>query len=381
MPTKIEWTDESWNPVRGCSRVSEGCRNCYAEGVAARFSGAGMPYEGLITRTTKGPTWNGEIKLVPEKLNQPLRWTRSRMIFVNSMSDLFHPAVPDEFIDEVFAVMALASQHTFQVLTKRPERMREYLSRPAVQVRIGLQVMAMCLNSAVATKGRSELGRGVLLKATDINPGGLAVWPLPNVWLGVSVEDQAAADERIPLLFQTPAAVRWVSAEPLLGPVSLRWLAAFPENAPHIGQRPGGSTNHLDGLRRLDWVVVGGESGPKARPMHPAWARGLRDQCAAAGVPFLFKQWGEWRPAQSISEATNYPTLASDRACAGKTKQAKDFPNMSGCYHLDHQVASMIDGLGEYAYLDCAMFKAGRKHAGRLLDGALHDAYPSASGD
>lgn len=407
MPTKIEWTDESWNPVRGCSRVSEGCRNCYAEGVAARFSGAGMPYEGLITKTTKGPTWNGEIKLVPTKLGQPLRWPRSRMIFVNSMSDLFHPSVPDEFIDEVFAVMALAPQHTFQVLTKRPERMREYLSRPAAEVRIGLQVLAMCLDSAVATKGRSELGRGVTLKTTDINPGGLATWPLPNVWLGVSVEDQATADERIPLLLETPAGVRWVSAEPLLGPVDLErvmWRPPRPDHPEHrvgvlrggywnrapymfgapsaaISEEKGGFTNHSDMPGTIDWVVVGGESGPKARPMHPAWARGLRDQCAAAGVPFLFKQWGEWRPAQSISEATNYPTLASDRARAGKTKQAKDFPNMSGCYHLDHQVASMIDGLGEYAYLDCAMFKAGRKHAGRLLDGALHDAYPSASGD
>ncbi len=169
----IVWTDETWNPLRGCSRVSEGCRNCYAESVARRFDGPGLPYEGLIA---SGGQWNGQIKLVPEKLDEPLRWQRPRRIFVNSMSDLFHPNVPNEYIDRVFAVMALASQHTFQVLTKRPERMLEYLNRRTT---------------------------------------------MPNVWLGVSIENQVTADERIPLLLQTPAAVRWVSAEPLLRPVDL----------------------------------------------------------------------------------------------------------------------------------------------------------------
>lgn len=238
MKTKIEWTDATWNPLRGCSRVSDGCRNCYAEKVANRFSGPGQPYEGLIA---KGGQWNGKIKLVPEKLSEPLRWKKPRMVFVNSMSDLFHESVPDDFIDKVFAIMAQCPEHTFQILTKRPKRMLSYLSA-------------------------KNLGRRVnsYLPST-VN------YPIPpkNVWLGVSVEDQKSADERIPLLLRCPAAVRWVSAEPLLGPVNLTF-----EDRP------------------VDWVVVGGESGHGARPMAHSWARSLRDQCVSAGVPFFMKQMG-----------------------------------------------------------------------------------------
>ncbi|EQD41740.1 Phage Gp37Gp68, partial [mine drainage metagenome] len=189
--TGISWTDATWNPLRGCSRVSAGCVHCYAEIVAARFSGPDQPYEGLLHPITHG--WNGQLRFVEGALEQPLRWSRSRLIFVNSMSDLFHENVPDDWIDRIFAVMALAPRHTFQVLTKRPERMLAYLGQLTDnrEHAIGAQMLAI-------SRGRDP---------------GLPELPLPNVWLGVSVEDQAAADVRIPLLLQCPATVRWLSCE------------------------------------------------------------------------------------------------------------------------------------------------------------------------
>ena len=201
--TSIEWTDDTWNPTRGCSRVSEGCRNCYAERVAARFSGAGKPYEGLATMTPSGPRWTGKVALIEEHLADPLRWRTPRRIFVNSMSDLFHESVPDEWIDRIFAVMAIARDHTFQILTKRPERMREYLEQ--VSDERDMQRWARWADIA-----KSPCAAGMFDELD---------WPLPNVHLGVSVEDQATADARIELLLQTPAAVRWASYEPALGPL------------------------------------------------------------------------------------------------------------------------------------------------------------------
>lgn len=258
--TGIEWTDATWNPIRGCSRVSEGCRNCYAESVAARFSGPGMPYEGLARRTASGEArWTGQVRVVEHQLDQPLRWKRPRMIFVNSMSDLFHDEVSDETIDDIFAVMAAAPQHAFQVLTKRPERMLAYMKR------VGASSPHDVVNARVFDLANTLSGAHVQ-------------WPLPNVWLGVSVENQAAADDRIPLLMQTPAAVRFLSCEPLLEMVDL--------------MKPG-PVLALERLGPIDWVIVGGESGPGARPMHPDWARLIQAQCAYAGVPFFFKQWGE----------------------------------------------------------------------------------------
>jgi protein gp37 len=252
----IEWTDATWNPVRGCSRVSEGCRHCYAEGVAARFSGPGRPYEGLARFTPGGPKWTGVIRLVPEVLEEPLRWKRPRRVFVNSMSDLFHEDVPDDFIDDVFGVMALAKRHTFQVLTMRAGRMRRFFDRAPDRA------------------------------------------ALPNVWLGVSVEDQRAAADRIPHLIDTPAATRFVSAEPLLGPVDLtniEVVAPEPPNGPGVW---------LDALRghvkgpgdmlgvRIAWVIAGGESGRGARPCSVGWVRSLVGQCRSAAVPVFVKQLG-----------------------------------------------------------------------------------------
>ncbi len=220
--TSIEWTETTWNPVRGCARISPGCERCYAERMAHRFSGPGMPYEGLTRASKRGPKWTGRVKLVHDAIREPLGWRQPRVVFVNSMSDLFHDDVPDDFIASVFETMARASIHTFQVLTKRADRLLAIASR--------------------------------------------LPWP-SNVWMGVSVES-AAYTWRIDRLRETNAAIKFLSLEPLLGPLA-----------------------DLD-LRGIDWAIVGGESGPGARPMEAAWVREIRQQCAAARVAFFFKQWG-----------------------------------------------------------------------------------------
>lgn len=273
----ITWTDQTWNPIRGCTRVSAGCKNCYAESMAARFCGFGQPYEGTINPETK--RWNGTVRLVPEKLTDPLRWKRPRMVFVNSMSDLFHEDVPDEFIDQVFAVMALAKQHTFQVLTKRPERMLRYcksLGRHHEVDRVSLE----------AKKINTETGFHYTMTSNG--------WALPNVWIGVTVENQETADERIPLLLQTPAAVRWVSVEPMIGQVDLT-RCEHPNYSVLADYLTGCDSRAPCDAGTLDWVVCGGESGTNARPMHPNWVRCLRDRCADAGVPFLLSSGASGR--------------------------------------------------------------------------------------
>ncbi len=261
--TTIQWTDFTWNPVRGCSVVSPGCTNCYAMKQAHRFS-TGW-YAGLTKLTNCGPVWTGDVRLVPEKLDEPLRWRKPRRIFVNSMSDLFHEKVPDEFILAVLGVAALAPQHTFQILTKRPERMREVIG-----CFTGLE------DAAVKACVGNALNRIGVRSVCHVD----WTWPIRNVWLGTSCEDQARADERIPLLLQTPAAVRFLSVEPLLGPVVLWRL----KNDPTLGAN----------ARGPDWVIVGGESGPGARPCDVAWIRSLVEQCKAAMVPVFCKQLGSF---------------------------------------------------------------------------------------
>lgn len=326
--TGIAWTEATWNPLAGCSRVSEGCRHCYAERMAWRLVNmapdrVSSPYFGLVSMgqesNFKEPRWSGEVRLVESALDRPLRWRTPRRIFVNSMSDLFHEKAPDEWIDRIFAVMALAPQHHFQVLTKRPERMLAYLTAPLVDRKVWWAGRPMA-----QARGWDMYDR-VPVPSPCGGPGGIGIksWPLPNVWLGVSVEDQATADARIPLLLQTPAAVRWVSYEPALGPVNLglgRWvrlprtvrsdipfkdLWAVPgvymaESNPHgaLSVRSTGGTligikpDEFERLPSLDWIVVGGESGPGARPFDLAWARSAIAQCRAAGVPCFVKQLG-----------------------------------------------------------------------------------------
>jgi len=232
------------------------------------------PFHGFAKMTPAGPRWTGRVELIPSKLDEPLHWRKPRRVFVNSMSDLFHEALSDEAIDQVFAVMALADQHTFQVLTKRPARMLAYIS----------------------SRPRDRIYPQMVVLASEQVPGGLTRqredWPLSNVWLGVSVEDQATADERIPLLLQTPAAVRFCSYEPALGPVDFSpyWLGgACWACGAYKAQCECGETAKL---RRLDWLIVGGESGPGARPFDIAWARSAIAQCREAGVPVFMKQVG-----------------------------------------------------------------------------------------
>lgn len=280
--TGISWTDATWNPVTGCAKVSQGCRHCYAERDWHRMQH--LP-------TYSGRTFT-DVACHPERLDQPLRWRRPRMVFVNSMSDLFHQDVPDGFIDQVFAIMALANQHVFQTLTKRPDRMLAYLSTRHRQAHI---------ERARVARIRLRPG-GVCIDSEHYGGGNVwSRWPLPHVWIGVSVEDQATADERIPLLIQMPAAIRWVSAEPLLGPVDLApWLR---DGTPTPDQVDGPLGAHYlrHGAPLLDWVVVGGESGRKARIFDVAWARDLLHQCRASGVQFFMKQLGARPCGWSIS--------------------------------------------------------------------------------
>jgi protein gp37 len=298
--TGIEWADATWNPVTGCTEVSPGCDHCYAKTFAERWRGIpGHHFERGF-----------DVVLRPERVDQPLRWKKPRRIFVNSMSDLFHEQVPDDYIAQVFGVMARASHHTFQLLTKRHGRMRSLLHSEAFV-------------SAV---------REIHMAAQPV-PTPAPRWPLPNVWLGVSVENQQWADIRVRALLGTPAAVRFLSCEPLLGPVDL--ARSIEPNFAASGWKD---------FRGLHWVIVGGESGRGARPMHPEWARSLLEQCQTAGIPFLFKQWGDWGHA---------------------TGDQRD-----GDLRLHP-----LDGDTRTYYL---MRRMGKKAAGRLLGGRTWDEYPQA---
>lgn len=329
----IEWTDSTWNPLVGCRWVSPGCDNCYAAREASgRLSGLPL-YSGLAV----GGEFTGEVRLVPERLDQPLRWKRPRRIFVNSMSDLFHPDVPDDFIAEVFSVMALADDHTFQVLTKRPQRMADLLDTDAFIDKVERAVVRRAEErqgfSRETLRLLKEDGWHTVIRCMldwDRN----LLWPLDNLWVGTSIENDRYTF-RADHLRDTPAPVRFLSLEPLLGPVP-----------------------SLD-LTGIDWVIVGGESGPKARPMHPQWVRDIRDRCVAENVAFLFKQWGEWQPTP-IFDA---PGFVNGRAFKWPTGGATAVPDgRRGRLHcLDN---------------DTMAIRIGKKIAGRELDGRLWDEYP-----
>jgi len=345
--TKIEWSDATWNPITGCSVVSAGCKNCYAMKLAGTRLQHHSSRAGLTIDTSNGPVWNGQVRFNEQWLNQPLEWKRPRRIFVCAHGDLFHESVPNEWIDKVFAVMALAPWHTFQVLTKRPERMKAYL-QPGRAHPVGLEALAITFEHH-SKHANSEIGKGCKLTG---NIAHLQVWPLPNVWIGVSVEHQEAADERIPLLLETPAAIRWISAEPLLGPVSFRWAAWHDYNKP--------VHNHLDGMKGIDWVVAGGESGANARPMHPDWVRNIRDQCNESGVAFLFKQHGEWLATDFCSD--EMASIPSRRTV---------YVRHDGRFHDGSGGVDFFGGEEETAWV-------GKKAAGRILDGRTWDEYPEA---
>lgn len=362
--TSIEWTHrpgtkgESWNPIRArnlktgkigwhCTHASDGCRNCYAERLNLNRRGlafgTGLPYKpgheqaaGSAEGATGTQKDSIEIFLDDKTLAQPLRWRRPRTIFVCSMTDLFGAFVPDAMIDRVFAVAALCPQHTFIVLTKRSARMREYLSQDYMTLRI------------------LQDGTESELEAAGINWNhlwndrhsqaimGANTWPLPNVWLGVSAERQQEADERIPDLLATPAAIRFASLEPLLGPIDLTsictghyFIDALLGFKYH--DAPEGVHSATDPCARLDWVIVGGESGPDARPANPQWYRDLQYQCFIANVPFFFKQWGAWVSVSEVAGEGPHFKFEDGRTVRRLTKKA----------------------------------------AGRLLDGVEHNGWPA----
>lgn len=334
--SSIEWTDATWNPVRGCSRVSRGCEHCYAERQAMRQSGTDRAYEGLVKMTSQGPKWTGEIRIVYNTLDAPLRWRRPRRVFVNSMSDLFYERISTVDIASILGIAAACPQHTFQVLTKRPQRMLSVLSTAEFHD---------AYETTIAMYTHSDVP-----------------WPPPNVWLGVSVEDQRTAEERIPLLLDTPARVRWISAEPLLGPLDvIRYL--------QIGTRGD------DGVVRPDlgWVVAGGESGPGARAAHPHWFRALRKQCKAARAAFFFKQWGSWAPVGPLYEEGD--TDVDVAACMAALDTDPD--DSSSQIWITSSGTRWESAFGQPPPGTWAMRRVGKGWAGRLLDGRVWNEYPA----
>ncbi|MGY3482318.1 protein gp37 [Bradyrhizobium sp. USDA 4011] len=347
--TDIEWAKnvdgsrgKTWNPVVGCTIKSPGCINCYAMRLAWRLIAMGQDrYKGTVKKVRGRAVWTGKLAQAPEEtILEPLRRKKPTTYFVNSMSDLFHEDMPDDWIDLVFAVMALSPQHTFQVLTKRSARMRAYFQRPDLYRRI------LFFADNTLRAWRPELRR---IGIDDPKRS-----PLKNVWLGVSTERQEEANERIPDLLATPAAVRFISAEPLLGPIDLRQIireginGAFVDNAldGFVSNGYGGSYGP-----KLDWVIVGGESGKESRPMHPDWARALRDQCTTTGVAFFFKQWGTWAPVDWVHARSTGALLRPDgHVCRDRSQLAP-----SGNYE---------------------MARLGKARAGRLLDGITHGEMP-----
>jgi protein gp37 len=342
-----EWYDVTWNPTAGCSSAGPGCDHCQARRTVAqlaRIGGqGGARYAGLTIADRSGLQWTGELRVRAELITWPLLQQRPRRILVDSMSDLFHEQLPTETIDILHAVMTIAHWHRFLVLTRRAERMRGYYADPAAPRRIAIEIARLSTTVLPSLRGGGKPGEGRtvttrprrtgvrqrwaaglerVVRSTgdpdfaNTDPVGLDPWPLPNLWPGVSVEDQEHIG-RVGHLLQMPAALRWVCFEPLLGPVH-----------PEIVPVDNAYVDALGAARpRLDWVVAGGEIGPGARPTQPDWVRALRDRCAGAGVPFLFKGWGEWGPQQ--------------------------------------------DGLGE------RMVRFGRRSAGRSIDGRCWNETPS----
>lgn len=366
----IEWTDATWNPIRArsllakggigwhCEKVSDGCRNCYAEPMNRDRFGTGLAYK-------PGNAGKVDIYLDEDVLRRPLSWRRPRRVFPGSMTDIFGDWVTDQMLDRIFATMILAPQHIYQVLTKRPDRMRDYLGRPG--------------------DGGRERNAALRAAMSEILPDHGRPWALqprnPNIWLGISAEDQRNYDERREAILDLAGGFPlFVSAEPLLGPLDLRFawdhcdlcggtgmLARWPKGKCHICGGKGRVLINGDrsarGYRAFSWVIVGGESGPNARPMHPDWARSLRDQCAAAGTAFFFKQHGEWLHEDQVRDG-QHPGARFFLADGSPVDEAPPFGPATGrLWHWwapDHK----------------ASIRIGKGAAGRLLDDVEHNAMP-----
>lgn len=334
--SKIEWTDATWNPLTGCQRVSPGCENCYAERLSAGRLASSPKYTGVAEMGRVGPRWTGLVREHPEVLDHPLRWTKPRMIFVNSMSDTF--LASPAFLAKIFAVMALAPDHTFQVLTKRSEEMAAALRAPDFWSSVYTEFLLRLDSDSLSIPDSEEFVEEGIRRG------------LPNVWIGVSIEDQERMYPRLHDLLETPAAVRFLSCEPLLGPLDF-------EDAPLSDESTMGPWSNLE--VGVNWVIAGGESGPGARPMHPDWVRALRDDCAEAGVPFFFKQWGEWAPHNEVDF---------------------DLAEWEKLYESGRRthVCSGTGGIGQMQTPQTwEMLKVGKGHAGRELDGRTWDELPT----
>ena len=361
--SKIEWTDATWNPITGCTAISDGCKNCYAKRIYERFNNE--PFS--------------TIRFHEDRLKVPLHWRKPRRIFVNSMGDLFHESVPFDFIDRALAIMAMCPQHTFMALTKRPGRMVEYFTDTGLGLRIGAHLMKF---------GRGNVGAecAVIDIAHKLTFGGLK-----NLMLGCTVENQAAADERIPLLLATPAAKRFVSCEPLLGAVDLSDFAQcedcgklvrdYGPNTPDIDPTTGidqmaaeligrcgychspfKEPDEVEFALNLDLVIAGGETGPGARPAHPDWFRGLRDACQEASIPYFFKSFGDWGP---VGDSTGKGIIVC----------SPEHGSRWGSFQAD---GTFIKGLFK---VGCQhMLRVGKSRAGRMLDGREHNDMPGSPG-
>jgi protein gp37 len=379
--SSIEWTDATWTPIRArvrkdapeiarakgytslipiadkmagrvgphCEKVSPECDNCYSETNNSRClpsNGTGLPFD----RRSRDLV---DIVLDEDILMQPFKWRKARKIFVCSQTDLFADFVPDEMIDRVFTVMAGCGRSTFQVLTKRPDRMQSFVAR----YRLGDPRLGWITLDGLPPKGYGG------------KTSGFGQWPLPNIWLGVSAGDQQRADERIPHLLKTPAAVRFVSLEPLLGPIDLGpWFCQCARC--FRLKRPNACRNEA-----IDWVIVGGESGRGARPMHPDWVRSIRDQCMAAGVPFFFKQWGAWAPLAEEFSYYEYGRMVRNNS--DFNRQLKKYAKNNGASEL--LAANLLaEGRrsGCITYGSTAIGRFPKKKAGRILDGRTWDEMP-----
>jgi protein gp37 len=326
---KIGWLNlpgykgETWNPIIGCSKVSAGCENCYAERMAVRLSGIEKTaYYSMVTCRTAHtlPTaWTGRTELIQSQLTKPMKWKKPRVVFVCSMGDLFHENTSFEDIDQIFATMASCQQHIFILLTKRAGKMHQWFNwKDTSWKNEGMQGNERIRYYAWMNHGKE-------IEYEDWK------WPLPNVWLGVTAENQETANERLPYLIKIPAAIKLVSVEPMLGPLNISmWMATGWTEPPY------------DDV--INWVICGGESGPGSRPMHPDWVRSLRYQCKEAEVPFFFKQWGEWMPMDQVNDEQFFAS-----------KESKEVG---------------------YGYTSNTVFKVGKKAAGNLLDGERWEQYP-----
>lgn len=398
--TNIEWTKYSYNPVVGCSHVSVGCHRCYAERMAKRLKGIGLPqYQGVVDENG----WTGKTAIVPaQKLDEPMKWKTSSLVFVGSMGDLFHETVAFETIDEVFGIMAVAHAtrgHVFQVLTKRPERMLEYFEFEREHAGFGCYKPTRVHIASAAMRWASNRYNASLMFENVANG---EWWPLPGVITGTSVENQKTANDRIPFLVQVPGR-HFISYEPAIGmvdfvqaigePEDVDWdvvnmiddegeleefieeceaecdwincghdLVENPEYREHRQWRE--RRARLNKLSRLiDWIVAGAETGPGARPSHPACFLRARDQCKMAEIPFLFKSWGEWAPnSAEYSDLVRYEWDPNSADYSYLVRQWRD----SGRLH--ENVCVFKDGM--------TMLKVGRHKSGRLLDGQVWDEFP-----